>query len=525
MKYVNSLKYMNSFEPSGSLSDISLSGAAALCELLGRVNINTKSIFLPSGMAGYTTSVMLESVIKSEGYRVGRITLEFGFDCRKMVYIDGAQANIEDFNRAVAELKAKVNGVPDRKFSREEASFALSLLLCRMNDCKYIILEGMSCEDFELASLCAPYDIVIVPEIRDVNDKALSVVCRAISRGTRAIVSANQKLPVYNKLSSVSKTGINLTAKQSLTVKNISSIRLDFSYGNRDGYTIKTPSLIGRECAMLVIDAAQAMRRDGVKVQWANIEAGLASAMNLGACDTFSVSPVMLFDSASDEYGVSLLKSTLDEVFGNSSLENLSICAPVAALPILSSFEGVASLILVGEQDSNESNAMAQEALCCKDLKAAAKQLKANIKNGKNTVKLPKMLKGKGGYNFSYSGLKTAVINHVHKLKQKGEEVNIGDVACSFQCSAIDVLVDKAIKAVKEKGYDTLTIGGGVAANGYLREALKKAVEGSDISLVIPEKRYCTDNGAMIAAEGYLQYKKGNFADIDLNAKAVVPLK
>ena len=119
MKYVNSLKYMNSFEPLAALSDISLSRTASLCELLGRVNINIKSIFLPSGTAGYMTSVMLESVIKHEGYRVGRITSEFGFDCRKMVYIDGAQANIEDFNRAVAELKAKVISVADQKFSKD----------------------------------------------------------------------------------------------------------------------------------------------------------------------------------------------------------------------------------------------------------------------------------------------------------------------------------------------------------------------------------------------------------------------
>ncbi|MBE5756636.1 MAG: tRNA (adenosine(37)-N6)-threonylcarbamoyltransferase complex transferase subunit TsaD [Clostridiales bacterium] len=151
--------------------------------------------------------------------------------------------------------------------------------------------------------------------------------------------------------------------------------------------------------------------------------------------------------------------------------------------------------------------------------------IEREAKTGKNSVKLPKMLKGKGGYNFSYSGLKTAVINHVHKLKQKGEEVNIADVACSFQCSAIDVLALKAVKAVKEKKYNTLTIGGGVAANGYLRESLTKACEKEKIKLVLPEKRYCTDNGAMIAAEGSIQFRKKNFADITLNAVASIPLR
>ncbi len=148
-------------------------------------------------------------------------------------------------------------------------------------------------------------------------------------------------------------------------------------------------------------------------------------------------------------------------------------------------------------------------------------------KDGQNTVTLPKMLKNyEGGeYDFSYSGLKTAVINYVHNKTEKGEEINKADVANSFQHSAIDVLIEKALKAADAFGYKTIAVSGGVGANGYLREALKKATENKGIKLVLPEKRYCTDNGAMIGAEGYLQYKKGNFADLTLNASAVVPLK
>ncbi len=144
---------------------------------------------------------------------------------------------------------------------------------------------------------------------------------------------------------------------------------------------------------------------------------------------------------------------------------------------------------------------------------------------GSNKVVLPKMLKNyEGGrYDFSYSGLKTAVINHVHTLESKGLEVNKADVASSFQHSAIDVLIEKALMATKETGYKTLTISGGVAANGYLRKALKEATDSVGLKLVLPEKRYCTDNAAMIGAEGYLQYQKRNFADLTLNARAVMP--
>lgn len=145
---------------------------------------------------------------------------------------------------------------------------------------------------------------------------------------------------------------------------------------------------------------------------------------------------------------------------------------------------------------------------------------------GSNTVPLPKMLKNYDGgeYDFSYSGLKTAVINYVHNEESKGNSINKSDVAASFQHAAIDVLVEKALKAADEFGYNTIAVSGGVGANGYLRDALSEATRGKGIKLILPEKRYCTDNGAMIGAEGYLQYKKRNFADLTLNAKAVIPL-
>ena len=145
-------------------------------------------------------------------------------------------------------------------------------------------------------------------------------------------------------------------------------------------------------------------------------------------------------------------------------------------------------------------------------------------KEGEPIVPMPKMLKGGGGYNFSYSGLKTAVINYCHTKDQKKEEYSKADVACSFQCAAVDVLVEKTVQAAKEKGVSTVTAGGGVAANGYLRTSLQKACVENGLRLVLPEKRYCTDNAAMIASEGLVQFRLGNFADMTLTAKASIPL-
>ena len=144
--------------------------------------------------------------------------------------------------------------------------------------------------------------------------------------------------------------------------------------------------------------------------------------------------------------------------------------------------------------------------------------------DGKPNIPMPKMLKGGGGYNFSYSGLKTAVINYCHTKEQKKEAYSKADVACSFQCAAVDVLVDKTVTAAKEKGVDTVTAGGGVAANGYLRSSLQAACEKNGLRLVLPERRYCTDNAAMIASEGLVQYRLGNFAEMNLTAKASIPL-
>ena len=143
---------------------------------------------------------------------------------------------------------------------------------------------------------------------------------------------------------------------------------------------------------------------------------------------------------------------------------------------------------------------------------------------GKANVPMPKMLKGGGGYNFSYSGLKTAVINYCHTKDQKNESYEKADVAYSFQCAAVDVLVEKTVAAALEKGVSTVTAGGGVAANGYLRESLQAACKKNGLRLILPEKRYCTDNAAMIASEGLVQFRLGNFAEMDLTAKASIPL-
>lgn len=147
-------------------------------------------------------------------------------------------------------------------------------------------------------------------------------------------------------------------------------------------------------------------------------------------------------------------------------------------------------------------------------------------KDGKPEINFPPCLvKNSQSMQFSYSGLKTAVINYCHNLSQKGETVNKENLACSFQHAAIDPLVKKTVECAQKLGVKTVTAGGGVIANGYLRDTLKAACDKAEIKLVLPEKKYCTDNAAMIAAEGLIQYNAGNFAQMNLNARAAIPLK
>ena len=145
-------------------------------------------------------------------------------------------------------------------------------------------------------------------------------------------------------------------------------------------------------------------------------------------------------------------------------------------------------------------------------------------KEGCANIELPKMLKGEKTYDFSYSGLKTAVINYAHQKRQKGEELSRADLAASFQAAACDVIVEKALAASTKLRVPVIALGGGVAANGYLRDVFAKKCADRSIKCVLPPKSICTDNASMIAAEGYIQYKKRKFATLELNAEASVPL-
>jgi len=139
-------------------------------------------------------------------------------------------------------------------------------------------------------------------------------------------------------------------------------------------------------------------------------------------------------------------------------------------------------------------------------------------KGNPQAIPLPRAWLGEDSFDFSFSGLKTAVLNYQNRVAQKGEEVNKADLAAAFQASVVEVLVEKTVRAACKNKLKTVLLAGGVAANSLLREQLKKRCEDEGLALLYPPLQYCTDNAAMIACAGYYRYKRGERANWHLNA-------
>lgn len=139
-------------------------------------------------------------------------------------------------------------------------------------------------------------------------------------------------------------------------------------------------------------------------------------------------------------------------------------------------------------------------------------------------VEFKRVMLEKGSLDFSFSGIKTQVLNYVNSQRQAGREVNPADIAASFQEAVLDVIVTKTVGAAVDQKRDKIVIAGGVASNRHLRAKLKAACDKAGIRLYIPSPVYCTDNAAMIGCAAYYKYLKGEFAGYDLDAYPNLPL-
>ena len=141
-----------------------------------------------------------------------------------------------------------------------------------------------------------------------------------------------------------------------------------------------------------------------------------------------------------------------------------------------------------------------------------------------DAVRFPRAKVGDSEYDFSFSGLKSAVLNYLNSCQMKGEEINVPDVAASFQKAVIEVLVEHSMDAVSKYDYQKFAIAGGVASNSSLRAAFEAACEKAGVEFYHPSPVYCTDNAAMIGVAGYYEYQKGVRHGFDLNAVPALKL-
>ena len=143
---------------------------------------------------------------------------------------------------------------------------------------------------------------------------------------------------------------------------------------------------------------------------------------------------------------------------------------------------------------------------------------KAAKEGNPHAIEFPRAKVDGSKYDFSFSGVKSAVLNYLNGCEMKNIEVNRADVAASFQQAVVDVLVERAIDAAKRLGEDKIAVAGGVASNSALRAAMKNGCEKNNITLYYPSPVFCTDNAAMIAVQGYYEYMAGTRSGLDLNA-------
>lgn len=152
-------------------------------------------------------------------------------------------------------------------------------------------------------------------------------------------------------------------------------------------------------------------------------------------------------------------------------------------------------------------------------------QIQKHAENGDpNAIYFPRVNMGEHGFDFSFSGVKTAVLNYIHNAEQKEIEINKEDVAASFQEAVVDVLSDHLIKCAKEQRVSRIALAGGVAANRPLRERIAKAAEENQLAFQYPSPKLCTDNAAMIGCAAFYAMQNGDAADMSLNAIPNLPL-
>ncbi len=288
------------------------------------------------------------------------------------------------------------------------------------------------------------------------------------------------------------------------------------------------PEIAGRNHLLAVIPAVdEALRKAGVKKEELDAVAVTYGAGLIG-CLLVGVSAAKAIAYA---LGIPLVK--VDHIQGHIAANFIAF--PELEPPLLSLVASGGHTSIVSVEDYNTYvpvSATLDDAIGESFDKVArilglpypgGPEIDKRAKRGSANIKFCPNLHVRGDLSYTFSGLKTAVVNYVHNLKQRGEEIPVDDICASFTAEAVGYTVDTFIRCAEERGVKRLALAGGVAANSYLRSLLAAECERRGFELFVPPPSLCTDNAAMIAARGSFALKDGkDIAGLDLNARSVI---
>ena len=324
MKYNILIKHVNSIPSATEENRVDISRIQMLCEKLGRVNVGGGYIYTFGGMYAHTSGLVLESVLKSSGYPVARITDAYGFDIKKSIYIDGISPGIEEFTSILTYIRDILKKNKDISFLREEVVFAFCLYVSKILGAKYVILENTREDTRPMFEICAPFNFAILPKLYgDAGMEEIERISACIDKVNRGVVTGNNQQ--YNYLSSkCHKAGIRLSIHRSVEIADEKMRQQTFVYNKRE-YTLKSSSPIFRDAAISALELVEMMKNHGAKIPPSSILDGIKSLGNCGCIEVVSLSPMIISDISTEQGQIALSVIKMREHCAKSNFSRATV--------------------------------------------------------------------------------------------------------------------------------------------------------------------------------------------------------
>ena len=353
MKYNILIKYVNSIPSATKENRIDTARIRLLCEKIGRVNVGAGYIYASGGEYAHGVGTILESVLCSAGYSVGRITDVYNFDIKRSVFIDGASPSIEEYTNILTYIRDILKKNKEIPFLREEVVFAFCLYVCKTIGVKYVILENTREYATVTFESCAPYNFAVIPKLYgDVREDELKLVSECIDKVNRGVVTGNNHL--YNYFSGrCHKAGIRLSIHRSVDLIEEKIRQQIFVYNKRE-YVLKSSSDVLRDAAISTLELVDMMNKHGAKIPPSAILEGVKFAGNCSCMDVVSISPMIICNMLGTVGEVMELHRQIEDYRSKNRYSKILLCIDGACEQAASEFlrEGKCEVIYVGADES-----------------------------------------------------------------------------------------------------------------------------------------------------------------------------